>query len=224
MYRFSLKILLVLITLALVQSGYAQGDSSSIYKNVEQSVYQEMLPQAKEAMHAALQKLETLHKAVQFNEAEAVRLAEERRELEQLRLQAAEQKRKDEAAVIAARQAEAAKATAELAAQRAEQKRLDDMAAIERAAAKRIDDAERAEADLAAARERAHAQAEHEAAMRKQADEVAAEFASRRAAEAAEQKMRDAAPTMLAALREVRAFVKNKDALTIIDAAVKEAT
>lgn len=40
MYRFSLKILLVLITLALVQPGYAQGDSSSIYKNVEQSVYQ----------------------------------------------------------------------------------------------------------------------------------------------------------------------------------------
>jgi hypothetical protein len=40
MYRFSLKILGVLTTLVLVQAGYAQGDSSSIYKDVEQSVYQ----------------------------------------------------------------------------------------------------------------------------------------------------------------------------------------
>lgn len=40
MYRLLLKITLVLLTLAMVQPGYAETASSSIYQDVEQSVYQ----------------------------------------------------------------------------------------------------------------------------------------------------------------------------------------
>ncbi len=188
------------------------------------AVFQEMIEQAKAAQRSAIDKLELTLKAKQHEEAEAAKLAAERAELEQLRAQAAEQKKKDEAAAAEARKTEDARLAAERAAAAAEQKRLDAEAA-----------AARAEADRIAAEARREAQAKHEAEMAEQrkaveaarqaeADKRAKAEAKCLKAEAADKMVRDAAPTMLAALREVRPFVTDTEGLTIIDAAIKEAT
>lgn len=188
------------------------------------AVFQEMIEQAKAAQRAAIDKLELTHKAKQHEEAEAAKLAAERAELEHLRAQAAEQKRKDEAAAAEARKAEDARLAAERAAAAAEQKRLDSESA-----------AARAEADRIAAEARREAQAKHEAAMAEQRESIAAAQqaeadkrskaeAKRLKSEAAEQKMRDAAPVMLAALRELRTLCTDGQAHRIVDKAIAAAT
>ena len=178
-------------------------------------VYQEMMPQAVAARDAALVKLDTAYRAKLHDEAEAAKVAAERAELAELRKLAAAQKSKDETAA-----AEAAKAERERAA--AAQAALD----AEAAAARR-------EADRVAAEARAAAQAEHEAKMRSErehaaaakriADEKAAKaLVKQRKAEAAEQRLRDAAPRMLTALTKIRLLVDG-EARQIADAAIKEA-
>lgn len=190
---------------------------------LEPMVFQEMLPQAQQAQSSAVAKLEQALKAQLFSEAEAAKVAAEREELAQLRAAQAEQKRREEAAAAAARKAEDARLAAErkaqeaeLAAQRAEQKRLDAEAAAARAEADRV------------AREQREAEqrridAERAELRRKQDEADAQARAERLAAEAAEQRIRDAAPTMLAALRELRPMVNGRAAI-IVDAAIKEAT
>lgn len=125
---------------------------------LDASVYQEMLPQAKEVHIAAIAKVELLLKAKRHDEAESAKMAAERAELEQLRAAAAGQRRKDEAAAKAAddetARVERERLAAEIAAQREQQTRLDAEAA-----------AVRKEADRVAAVERAEAQAKHEASM-----------------------------------------------------------
>lgn len=178
-------------------------------------VYQEMMAQAEQARAMVVGKLETALNAQKFAEAEAAKLAAERAELEQLRAAAAEQKRKDDAAAKAAREAEEeraaaerAKQAAELEAQRAEQRRLDAEASAARAEADAKAAAERAEADRLAreAREAEQRRIDAERAeLKRQQDEADAKArADRLAAEAAEQKVRDAAPAMFAALKKVR--------------------
>jgi len=187
-------------------------------------VFQELMPQAIAARDAAVAKLEIALAAALHNEAEAERMAAERRELEQLRAAAAEQKRKDEAAALEARKAEDARIAAErkaqeaeMAAARAEQKRLDAESAAKRAEddriarearqaeQKRIDD-ERAELK----RQQDAADAERRAAILK--------------AEADEKKLRDAAPAMLLALRTLRDMKLPAKANQVIDVAIDEAT
>lgn len=187
-------------------------------------VFQEQMPQAQIARMQVIDKLTMALGAQQHAEAEAAKVAAERAELEQLRELQRQQKAKDEAAAAALRKAEEDKLRAEREAQRAEQARQD-------AEAK----AKRDEADRAAAAERAKAQAEHEAEMRRQreaaeearrlAEEAAAkELAKERKRKAAEQKMRDAAPVMLAALIRVRDAGAWPDLMPIIEDAIKAAT
>lgn len=189
------------------------------------ATFQEMMPQAVAAQNAAIVKLELAYKAKLHDEAEAEKRAAERAELEELRKAAAAQKAKDAAAAAEAARIERERIAAEQHAAREAQARLD----AEAAEARR-------EADKLAAAQRAQAQAEHEARMKAEreaaaeakrvADEKAAKaLAKQRKAEAAEKKMRDAAPTMLAALREVRPFVGHNDhALIVIDKAIQAAT
>lgn len=214
---------------AVIASGKPSTHIRSALFNIREQVldpaiFQEMMPQAIAARDAAVAKLELALAAALHKEAEAEKMAAERAELEQLRAAAAEQKRKDEAAAAEARKAEDARLAAErkaqeaeLAAQRAEQKRLDAEAA-----------AARAEADRAAREQREAEQRRidtERAELRRQQDEADARArAERLAAEAAEQRIRDAAPTMLAALRELRPMVADGQATRIIDAAIKEAT
>lgn len=180
-------------------------------------VFQEQMGAAQAAKDAAIIKLDQALKAQQFTEAEAAKLEAERAELAELRRMAAAQKLKDEAAA-----AEAARAERERAA--AEQVRLDAEAAERRAAE-----------DAAAAEARAKAQAAHEAEMAAQreamrqaqavADAAAAkEQARQRKMAAADKKMRDAAPVMLTALRELRPLCSEGQAWRIIDAAIEAAT
>lgn len=197
-------------------------------------VFQEMMAQAQQAQANAITKLEQALKAQLFTEAEAAKLAAERAELAELRAAQAAQKAKDEAAAIALRQAEDARiaaerkqAEAELAAQRAEQKRLDDEAAAARAAADAKAAAERAEADRVArearAAEEARIAAERAELHRQQAAAEAEALAKRRAAEAAEQKLRDAAPVMFKALQQLRTMVTDGEAVKVINDALDAA-
>lgn len=195
---------------------------------IDPAIFQEMVQQAEAAKQSALIKFDIMHKAKLHDEAEAAKVAAERAELEQLRKAAAEQKAKDAAADAEAdriqrEKAAAAQAEAQAAA-RAEQARLDAAAAEARK-----------EADRIAADQRAAAQAEHEAKMKAErdaaveakriADEKAAkELAKAKKAAAAEKQLRDAAATMLAALRELRVLVEGEKAHNIIDAAIREAT
>jgi colicin import membrane protein len=191
-------------------------------------IYQEMMPQAQIAKGQAIDKLVMALDAAKYAEAEAAKVEAERKELAELRRLQAEQKAKDEAAAAELRKAEAAKAAAELAAQRAEQARQD-------AEAK----ARREEEDRIATQKRAEAQAQHEAEMKRQADlaaearrladEAAAkELAKKRKAEAADKKLRDAAPVMLDALRLAVCVLATRPEFTseyeACDKAIKAAT
>lgn len=191
---------------------------------LDPAVFQEMMPQAIAARDAAVAKLEIALSAKLHEEAEAEKAAVERAELEALRKAAAEQKLKDEAAAAEARKAEDARAAVERKAAQEEQKRLDAEAA-----------AARAEQDRVAAEARRVAQAAHESAMRKEredaaeakraADDKAAKaLAKQRKAEAADKMVRDAANTMLAALRDIQKMEIPDAAQNICAAAIKEAT
>jgi hypothetical protein len=102
-------------------------------------VFQEMMPQAKEAWAAGIAKLETTLKAKLWDEAEQARITQERI--------AEEARRKQEAERLEAQRAEQAAQAERLAAQ---QRALDEQAAKIAAAQKAIDDA-KAEAERAAA-------------------------------------------------------------------------
>lgn len=162
---------------------------------LDPKVFQEMMAQAKAAQTSAIGRLEQALKAQLFSEAETAKLVAERAELETLRKAAAEQKAKDAAAAAEAVQAEQSRVAAE--------RKAADEAAV----------AARAEADRIAAEARAKAQAEHEAAMQAQ-----------RQHEAADQKLRDAAPKMLAALRGCREYLPEGHALAMVDAAIEAAS
>lgn len=170
---------------------------------LDTKVFQESMAQAQEALRSAVGKLETALSAALHTEAEADRVAAERAELEQLRAQAAEQKRKDEAAAVEARKAEDARLAAERAAAQAEQRRLDAEAAAARAEADRIAAAERKAAQEAHEIAMAEQRAAVEVAQKAEAEKRAKAEAKRLKAEAAEKKMRDAAPLLLSALRAI---------------------
>lgn len=185
--------------------------------------FQEFKPRAKVAKDAAIQALEEMLESAIKREAEEAKIAAERRELEELRAVQAAQRERDEAAAAALRKAEQARADAEWAAQRAEQRRLDEAAA-----------SVRAEEDRKAAAVRAEEQAAHQAAMKAETDAAAAarqaakekaakELAKKRKAEAAQQKMRDAAPVMLKALYALEQMSLPKEALVIISEAIAAA-
>lgn len=186
---------------------------------IDPAIYQEMVPQAEAAKQSALVKLDIAHKAKLHDEAEAAKIAAERAELEQLRKAAAEQKARDDAAAAESARIERERAAAEAAQKRqaaaAEQARLDAEAAQRRA-----------EDDRIAAEQRAAAQAAHEAKMRAEreaaaeaqrlADERATKaLAKQRKAEAADKKLRDAAPLLLAVLKAQFAMLKRS---ALIDA------
>lgn len=186
-------------------------------------VFQEMIEQAKAAKTSALIKLDMALKARLHEVAEAAKLAAERAELEELRRAAAAQRVKDEAAAVEARRVEDARvaaerkaAEAELAAQRAEQKRLDAEAT-----------AARAEADRAAREQREADQRRIDAERAEQLRQQVQADAERRAniaqVEAADKKLRDAAPKMLAALQAARPAVKDAKVRALIDEAIAEA-
>lgn len=214
---------------ATIASGKPSTNIRSALHNVRTQVldplvFQEMMLQAEAAKASAVAKLEVALSAALHHEAEADKVAAERAELEVLRKAAAEQKAKDAIAAEAKAAEERVKEAEAIKAAKAEQARLDAEAA-----------AKRAEEDRIAAEARKVAQAEHEAKMkaereaateaRRLADEKAAKaLAKQRKAEAADKQARDAAQTMIAALREVRQYVTADAGLQIIDAALREAT
>lgn len=187
-------------------------------------VFQEMMEQAKAAQRSAIDKLELTLKAKQHEEAEVARLAAERLELEQLRAQAAEQKRKDEAAAVEARKAEDARVAAERTAARVEQQRLDAEAAEARAEADRVAAAQRKAAQEALEAELAEKRKAIEAAQKAEADKRAKAETKRLKAEAAEKKMRDAAPQMLEALQLVAPCIEAGSLRDKIETAIAAAT
>ena len=178
--------------------------------------FEEFQAQAEQVHADTLAALRRMLRLAIEREAEAARVIAERAELERLRAEQAERDRAERARVAAEQRAEADRLAverrqlaAEQAASRAEQARLDAEAAAQRQRADREAAAQRAEADRIAreAREAEQHRLDVELAALLREHREAAE-AARLAEEArcwAEQQVREAAPLMLAALRQWQA-------------------
>lgn len=169
--------------------------------------FEEFADQARLAKAETLARLSEMHAAAVAREAAEAKAKADREELERLRLEQAERDRKERERVAAEQAAEAAclaeqraQIERDQAAARAEQKRLDDEAA-----------ARRAEEDRKAAATRAEEQRvidEQRAALTQQQEAAAAEAAeARRAAQIAEDRVRNAAQQLLSAATAVLAFL-----------------
>lgn len=206
-----------LLTKIVELPGTAEGKSSADILSLLEAAkaivvtadeYHEFYQQAVDAKESGLNKLQAMAVAAAAHEAEQVRIAAERAELEVLRQQAAARASADREEQIRKEAAEAARIAAETAAA-AEKDRIaaEALAAQEAAAAreaKLIADAAQAEADAKAAIARAEAEAE--ARIKAAADEAARVAAVAAAAE----KEAEAIEAARQANREHRNVVHNE--------------
>jgi hypothetical protein len=174
---------------------------------IDAAAFHEFVEQAEAARKETLGLLRELHRAAVAREAEAARLAAEREELARLRAEAAERDR-------AARAQQEAEQAAERERMAREQQRLNDEHHARRLEVEARERAQREEAERLAAQERAQraeqerleaeAKRQREEAWRIEKARIAAEMeAEERKADVARQRLHDAAPALLEALRKL---------------------
>lgn len=222
-------------------SAAAHASSALITEHIEDlekveigAEFEEFQSQAQAAKDETLSKLREIHEAAlareaeearikSEREAEADRLADERAELERLRVEAAERERVAAQARAEEERAQAAKLAAERAAQEAELRAARETQERELAAQREAQ--AKAEADARAAREAEEKRlAAERAELRRQQEEAEAKRRSEEEAKhAADMKARNAAPVMLAALRQIAELSTEAKVKKIAQTAISEA-